>query len=435
MKKLHLAVFAGATSILGLAIWLGFGSSPLRQAQEFMGPYVNAASGLFGDNSGAAKNAPAAPGDARRVLYYRNPMGAPDISPVPKKDSMGMDYIPVYDEDAYSGKNLVRIAPEKVQRAGVRTAIVGRPPLSRIIRAPGTIVADEARVAVVTARFEGFVEELYVPLTGTNIFAGQPLLKTWIAGLEVLLKQTDYLVALRNAEPGSPDVRTAENNLRLFGMPDQAIQEVRRTGEPLRSIVLTAPASGTVIEKAALKGARFAAGDSLFKVADLSAVWVIAQVAERDIAWLKPGQPVKVALRTDPGRSIDARIGFLYPELNAGTRTANVRIEIANAGRRIMLGQYAEVTVEVKLSDPPLLAVPDSALLDTGRRQVVWIARGEGLFEARQVTPGARGEGMIEIVAGLSEGEVVVATGNFLIDAESNLRAAISGLLKPEAPR
>ncbi|MBM3582392.1 MAG: hypothetical protein FJX37_10575, partial [Alphaproteobacteria bacterium] len=205
--------------------------------------------------SDAAPAAPAA--GERRILYYRNPMGFADVSPTPKKDAMGMDYIPVYGDEAGAPAGTVRISPEKIQRAGVRTEAVERRPLARAIRAVGTVVADEGRIAIVTTKFDGFIEELLVAVTGAEVRAGQRLLRVWIDSREILQKQSDLLVALRGIGGRGGDVERAEANLRQFGIPDSVIEGLRGMREPVRSIVLPTPFGGTVVEKPALNGQRF----------------------------------------------------------------------------------------------------------------------------------------------------------------------------------
>lgn len=378
-----------------------------------------------------AAPAPAtAPGE-RKVRFYRNPMGLPDVSPVPKKDSMGMDYIPVYEDEAQDAPGTVKVSLAKVQRAGVQTEAVARRPLVRPVRAVGTVALHEGRLAVVTARFGGFVEELHVSLTGSEVRPGMPLMRVWIESQEILRKQADYLAALRGGR--AADSAAAEGNLRLFGIPDAAIDQLRRSGEPVRSILLTAPAKGTVMEKPAVVGMRFEAGDQLFKTADLSTLWVMAQVAERDLGALRTGQPARVTLKAFPDTEFVGKVGFIYPDLDMATRTARIRVDLPNPDGRIRAGLYADVTIDAPATDGPVLVVPMSAVIDSGRRRVAFVAKEEGVFEPRDLTLGARGDGLIEVRSGLAEGERVVVRGNFLIDAESNLRSALSGFAAPTA--
>jgi Cu(I)/Ag(I) efflux system membrane fusion protein len=373
------------------------------------------------------------PAGRGRLLYYRHPMGLPEVSKEPKKDSMGMDFIAVYEGDVGGPPGSVRIAPEKVQRAGVRTEIVQRRRIVRTVRGAGTVAPDESRVAVSTTKFEGFVEELLVPVTGDEVAAGQPLLRVWIESRDILQKQSDFLAALR-AQPARPaDIQRAENNLRLFGIPDAAIAQLRRTGEPVRVLTLTSAIGGTVMEKPAVNGMRFAAGAVLYRVADLSTVWIMAQIAERDLPALARGQKARITLRGAPDAPLAGEVAFIYPELAMAMRTATVRIVMPNADRRLHMGQYADVLIDATLGDGPVVAVPEQAVIDSGSRRVAFVAKGDGLFEPRDLELGLRGGGFVEVRSGLAEGERIVTTGNFLIDAESNLRAALQGFAPPPA--
>ena len=385
---------------------------------------------VFRATDGAAGTPP--PPEAksgRRIVYYRNPMGAPDVSKTPKKDSMGMEYIAVYEDEVSGPPGTVRIAPEKVQRAGVRTDLVTRRALARTVRAYGVIAQDERRQAVLTAKFDGFIEELLVPLTGATVAPGQPLARIWVESREILQKQSDYAAALRGGRPA--DLERAAANLRQFDIPEAAFETLRRSGEPVRSLTLNAVTGGTVLERPALNGMRFTSGMTLFRIADLSVVWVMARIAERDLAAVAVGQTVRVMPNGTSGAPITGRVGFVYPELDAATRTGMVRVELANPQGLLRIGQYADVEIETGGGQSTVIAVPDSAVIDSGARRVAFVVRGDGLFEARQLTLGRRGDGFVEVLAGLAEGERIVVTGNFLIDAESNLRAAISGLGAP----
>ena len=368
-----------------------------------------------------------APTKDRKLLYYRNPMGLPDVSPMPKKDSMGMDYIPVYSDEVSDTSGAVRIAPEKVQRAGVRTELVAPRDLTRTIKAVATITPDESRLGVMTAKFDGFVEQLLVPLTGTEVRAGQPLVRVWIESKEILQKQADFLIALKR--PG--EAEQAERNLRLFGISDQEIAQLRRTGQAVRSIVLTAPTSGTVLAKPSVVGMRFSSGDTLFRTADLSTVWAMAQVSERDLALVRIGQTARITLKAYPGAPMEGRVAFIYPEIDMQTRTASVRIELPNRDGILRSGLYADVAIEAA-SNGPTIAVPESAVLDNGTKRVVFVDKGNGTFEPRNLTLGQRGGGYVQVRNGLAEGERIVVTGNFLIDAESNLQAALTAFTAPE---
>ena len=367
----------------------------------------------------------------KKIKYYRNPMGLPDTSPVPKKDSMGMDYIPVHEGEDESG--VVTVSPARLQMLGVRTVAVEMRSLpSRSIRATGNVQPAENSLAIVNTKFDGFVEKLFVSTTGTQVRVGQPLAQVWIQtpdvttrmGPDIVTREVDYIVALQQKDEVA--IARALQNLRNYGIPDSAIAEIRRTGNATRSITISAPLSGTVIEKPAIAGMRFNTGDPLFKIADLSKVWVMADVAEQDLGAIRPRQPARVSFVAYPGRRFDGTVDFIYPSLMANTRTGRVRIVLPNKEGLLRESMYATVAIETgATTGQAVLSVPDSAIIDSGSAQVVLIAKGQGQFEPRPVHIGARGDGRVQILSGLKPDEQVVTGANFLIDAESNLRAAL----------
>lgn len=367
----------------------------------------------------------------RRILYYRNPMGLADISEVPKRDSMGMEYIPVYADEVAGPAGLVRVSPEKVQRAGVRITRATLKNLMREIRGAGTVTPDEGRIMLVAPRFDGYVEDLFGRRTGDRVEAGAPLFSAWIeadsnAGEDtddLLRMQADYVTALR---AGSDDAARAANNLRQFGIPQSFIEELTRTRKPARSVTMSAPLDGTILEKVALDGMRFSSGDVLFKIADLSHVWLIVAVSEQDIGFVQSGQSATIRLSAMPGESFSGTVTFVYPSIDAVTRTGRIRIEVANSDGRIKINSYGQVTIAAPVGESPSVTVPASAIIDDGTRRLVFVARGEGYFEPRSVVLGARGGDEVAVLSGLAEGEQVVSAGTFLIDAESNLQAALS---------
>lgn len=373
-----------------------------------------------------------APASGKRILYYRNPMGLPDTSPVPKKDAMGMDYIPVHEGEDQSG--IVTVSPARMQMLGVRTARVdSRASLAGTVRATGTIQPDESRYALVSTKFDVVVQKLLVSTTGTAVSAGQPLARVWIdtpdtmmqRGPDVISRQINYVFALQDKDPAR--IAQAETVLRQYGIPEATIAEIRRTGRASREITLTAPRSGVVLEKQAIEGMRFNTGDPLFKIADLNQVWLLAEVPEQDLGKLRVGEIARATLVAYPGQTFAGKVDFIYPSLTASTRTGRVRIVLPNPGGALREAMYASVTIDTPASSGGgILVVPDSAIIDSGTRQAVLVAKGEGRFEPRAVHLGAHGDGVTQILDGVKAGEDVVVSANFLIDAESNLRAALS---------
>lgn len=368
----------------------------------------------------AASPPPASP---RKILYYRNPMGLADTSPVPKKDAMGMDYIPVYADQVTKVTGAVRLTTQKIQRTGVRTTAVMRMSLSREVRGSGVVAADENRQAVLTARFSGFIDRLFVSQTGDRVRAGEPLMRVWIESPEVLTQEASYIGALGSRSPRYAAL--AADVLRQYGVPQPELDRMARLGKPTRTITILAPATGTVMTKNAVDGMHFAAGDTLYQITDLSQVWVLADISERDLFAVKPGDAAAISFRDDPGASFAGKVLFVYPALDPTTRTAKVRIEVANPGEALRIGQYADVRIAAPVSAAPVLVIPRSAVIDDGTRQIAFVAKAGGLFEPRKLSLGPAAGQMVEVRSGLSPGERVVTAGNFLIDAESNLEAAL----------
>jgi len=366
-----------------------------------------------------ASDAPAS-GD-RKVIYYRNPMGLPDTSPTPKKDWMGMDYIPVYEGEDESGSS-VKVSLDKVQRSGVRTARVERRRLATMVRAPGVAKPDERTLFTATLRTDGFIEKLYVNETGRHVKAGEPLFRVYSP--QMVLVQVDFRIA--NASADSKDERGALQRLKNLGMPDAVLDELKRTREPILAFDWPAPVSGVVMRKNVMEGQMVKAGEEMYRFADLASVWIIADVSEQDVGQMEVGQTARVNFRAYPGETFEGKVTFILHELEMATRTAKVRIEVPNPDYRIRHEMFADVEIDTGSRAPERLVVPASALIDSGNRQVVIVARGEGRFEPRAVKPGAHGDGLVEIKEGLKDGEEVVVAANFLIDAESNLKAALS---------
>lgn len=383
-----------------------------------------------------AKQPAAAAPEPEKILYYRHPMGAPDTSPVPKKDEMGMDYLPVYESEAeVSGQ--IKISPEKIQKLGVGTETLAKRALTRSIRALGSIQVDERRVHAVAPKFEGWISRLYVNATGLAVKRGQPLLE--IYSPELMTAQQEYLIARQGQQAlrqGSAQARgTAEQlagnalqRLHYWDIAPAQLQRLQSREQPLDTLPLQSPVTGIVLEKPAQEGMRFMPGELLFRIADLSTVWLLAEVFEQDIAEVRLGQAVQVHINAYPDRLFSGKVGFIYPTLATETRTVKVRVELPNAEGLLKPGLYGSVTLAALEDRDERLAVPDSAVIDSGARQVVLVQRGEGRFEPRVVKLGRQADGYREVLAGLDAGDRVVTRANFLIDAESNLKSALDGL-------
>jgi len=383
-------------------------------------------------NAEASSSATTASGE-REVLYYRNPMGLPDTSPVPKKDSMGMDYVPVFADELERPEGMVVLGPEKVQKLGVRTALVERRSIDRTVRASASVAVDERRLHTIAPKFEGWVEGLRANQTGMAVRRGAALAQVYSP--ELVSAQEEYVIArqaLDKVEAGAPRSAMATladaalRRLRNWDIAPAEIAALER-GEVKRTLTVVSPIDGVVLEKRATEGMRFMAGEVLFQLADLSEVWVLVEVSPLDLAEVRLGQTVRFSTPALPGQAFEGRVAFIYPTVSESTRTARVRAVLPNprgALRPALLGQ-AEI---VAASGTTRLVVPRSAVIDSGTRQIVLVAHEGGRFEPRAVTLGRRGDDVIEVLAGVEEGESVVVSANFLIDAESNLKSVLQGL-------
>jgi Cu(I)/Ag(I) efflux system membrane fusion protein len=366
----------------------------------------------------------------KKILYYRNPMGLPDVSKTPKKDSMGMDYIPVYDgEDTDS--STVKVSAGKLQRIGVKSQPVTRRAIAVPVRAPGTIQLDERRISVIALRAESFVETVENVTTGSEVRKGQPLVRLYSP--TVASAASEYLSGL-TLKGDVATLRGPRQRLLNFAVPQSLLSEIERTREVPLTFTWTSPRDGIVLERNVSDGMRVMPGDVMFRIADHSHVWAMVDVAERDLAAVAAGQSVTVRARSYPDRTFSGKVALVYPHLNPATRTVRVRIELPNADHLLLPDMYAEAEIDTG-SGLNVLAAPDSAVIDSGDRQVVIVDKGEGRFEPRKVQLGRRGGGYVEIKDGVSEGDAVVITANFLIDAESNLKAALKGLAEGGAPQ
>jgi Cu(I)/Ag(I) efflux system membrane fusion protein len=433
MRRLVTAlVFAAAIALVAAgSYWLG------RKQQETAPTSMPAASG-----QAAPAAATTAGGEQQgKILYYRNPMGLPDTSAVPKTDSMGMDYVPVYRGEE-AGDGTVKISLAKVQKLGVRSEPAEMRELTRTIRAVGTVQADESRLYVVNTKFEGWIDKLHVNTTGRLVRRGEPLMEIYAPDLVVA--EQEYLLALQSEASmagASEEVRASAQQLadaallrlRNWDISEDQLQRLQSSETIARTLTLHAPADGIVLEKLAVEGMHFAPGDPLYRIADLSTVWLIADVFEQDLGAVHEGQQAAITVNAYPGATFSGTVNFVYPTVSQDTRTAKVRIVIGNPGGRLKTGMYANVALNSSVDTGKILAVPESAVLNSGIQQTVLVERGEGRYEPRVVKLGSHADGYYQILEGLKPGEKVVISANFLIDAESNLKAALKGFTPAES--
>jgi Cu(I)/Ag(I) efflux system membrane fusion protein len=385
------------------------------------------------------------PAKKRKVVCYRNPMGLPDTSATPKKDPMGMDYVPVYEDEAGTS-GTVEVSPQRLQTLGVKiepVRIISS--LTRTIKAAGTVALDERSMSVVTTRAAGWVETLRVAAMGEQVKKGQTLLDFYSPDL--VTAEEEYLIAASIHAPGAASMEHGDSNalarasidrLQALGVPDGEIARLKLTGKASRLIPVAAAADGIVLEKPAAQGMRVEPGMPLYKTADLSTVWLMADIQEQDIGQIKRGQKVSASFVAFPGRSFDGTIDLIPSMLSAQMRTASVRIVAPNPALALRAGMYG--TINIRVTTAPgaqVIVVPNSAIIDSGAQQFVLVEKGLGKFEPREVHLGGRGDGVVQVLSGVKEGELVVVSANFLIDAESNLRAALRTFTvnSPCAPR
>jgi membrane fusion protein, copper/silver efflux system len=330
----------------------------------------------------------------------------------------------------------ITLSSEKRQLIGVRTAVAGYRSLDRQVRTVGKVDVDETRLAFVNTKVAGWVKKLYIDYTGQKVVKGQPLLS--IYSPDLVTAQEEYLLALRSqsaaAAPGGFSevaasqqslIDSAKRRLFLWDITEEQIAELEKSGKPKTDITLQAPLDGIVIEKMVLEGAYVMSGMNLYKIADLSNVWIIADVYEYEAPLVTVGQEARVSLAYEPGESFTAAVIFISPVLDPTTRTIKVRLAAKNPHLKLKPEMFANV--DIKASSGARLAIPAEAVLDSGLRQIVYVEKQPGVFEMREVKLGVRGETYVEVLSGIRKGERVVSSGNFLIDSESQLRAGPGG--------
>ncbi|MDA8242107.1 MAG: efflux RND transporter periplasmic adaptor subunit [Nitrospiraceae bacterium] len=333
----------------------------------------------------------------------------------------------------------IEISSDKQQLIGVKTVEVKVRPLTEVIRTVGIVDYDERRLSTVNTKFEGWIEKLYVDYNGKYVKKGEPLAE--IYSPELVATQQEFINVLKWAGQGKASdvkyegmtgmlkgdadalVEAAKQRLRLWDISEAQIKKIEETGKPVRTLTVYSPANGYVVQKAALQGMKVMPGEKLFDLADLSTLWIIADFYEYELSLVKPGERATISLSYFPGKEFSSRIDYVYPTISGQTRTAKVRFEVPNFGGRLKPQMYTNVEVKIGLGKK--LSVPDNAVIDTGTRQIVYVDRGEGNFEPREVLLGVRAEGMAEVLKGLKAGEKVASAATFLIDSEAQLQGVV----------
>ncbi len=372
--------------------------------------------------------AAAAPAGEKTIKYWVAPMDPTYIADQPGKSPMGMDLVPVYEDDApKASENVVVIDPTVVQNMGVRIAKATVGPIFRHVRTLGEIEVAEDEVSVVNLRYSGWIERIRVDETGAEVKKGQTLFE--IYSPEVVAAQDELLLALRSEGPDGPRVKATRTRLRNWDVPSSVLDAAIKAGEARRTIPVIAPRSGFVLHKEVVEGARVNAGKDLYRIGNLQSIWVRTEVYEHDAAWVRTGQKASMELAFAAGRQIVGEVSYVYPTLNTKSRTLTVRLEFPNPGLELKPGMFATVLIETRRKDDALI-VPTEAILHSGERQLVFVSKGIGRYEPRDIDTGVVGDRhLTEVTAGLTAGESIVISGQFLLDSESQLQEAINKLL------
>ena len=396
--------------------------------------------------------------EERRPLFYRNPMNPAVTSPIPAKDEMGMDYVPVYREEGSgqgsdgpgSPSGTVRIDPATAQSIGVRTAVVERRTLTRVIHTSGRVDYDEERLARLHPKTEGWIEKLFIDATGQPVQQGTILLS--IYSPDLVQSQEEYLLAYQNMKAvsdspfehirkGAVDLlESSHQRLHMLDVPEHQIHELETTRQVRKSLHIHSPFDGVVVAVGARQGQYVTPETELYSIADLSEVWVYVDVFDAELPWVNAGDHAEMTLKGVPGRTFGGLIRYVYPYAEKETRTVKVRLEFANPGGLLKPETFADVTIHAgRLVNA--LVIPTEAVLRSGARDHVFVVRGEGRFEPREVTLGMASDNLVQVLKGLKQGDVVVTSAQFLIDSESKLREATAKMMEvgdgqaaPEAP-
>ncbi|GMQ92074.1 MAG: efflux RND transporter periplasmic adaptor subunit [Gammaproteobacteria bacterium] len=408
------------TLVTGLAggYWLGAINSP-------------------GTAAGTQTTKQAQTGTAKKPLFYRSPMNPSVTSPVPTKDSMGMDYVPVYADGGGDGgpAGTVRIDPVTVQNIGVRIATAEKQTLSRIIRTVGRIDYDEQRLVRLHPKTEGWIEKLYIDKTGQRVRKGGVLLS--IYSPQLVSSQQEYLLALsnqaelikspfKNIREGANDmVKTARDRLLLLDVAPHQIRKLEETRQVRKNLHIHSPSNGIVVKIGARKGQYVTPKTELYQLADLSRIWVYVDIYENELAWVRKGDVAKMELVGIPGKTFRGHVSYIYPYAEVKTRTIKVRLRFKNPRMLLKPNMFANITIQASRKVDAVV-IPSEAIVRSGTRPVVFIVRAPGKFEPREITLGISSNGKTQVLKGIDAGEKVVASSQFLIDSESSLREAVA---------
>ncbi|MFH1981555.1 MAG: efflux RND transporter periplasmic adaptor subunit [Pseudomonadota bacterium] len=439
MMKRHIFLIMAfiACALIFLAAgawWRGPSQEPERAGSGSLVPVADAADAPLSAGMIDPKN-------GKKIKYWAAPMDPTYIRNAPGKSPMGMDLVPVYEEAGGEKEpaSTIRIDPVTVQNMGVRTDVVTRRPLNRTIRTYGNVTYDETRIYSVNTKFDGWIERIYVNFEGERVKKGQPLFD--IYSPELVSAQEEYLLALGQSaslgdstysqirEGAARLLAASRTRLSNWDLTPGQIDAIGKKGRVRKNLTVYSPASGVVTAKKAIDGSFVKAGMNQYEIADLSRVWVDAEVYEYELPWVHQGMPASMALSYLPGRQFEGRVLFIYPYLTAKTRTARLRLQFDNADGDLKPDMYANVTLLSSLGEDGLV-IPQEAVIDSGVRKVVFIDKGKGRFEPREIKTGVEvGGDSTQVISGLSEGERIVISAQFMLDSESRLREAIQKML------
>jgi RND family efflux transporter MFP subunit len=386
------------------------------------------------------------PKTGKKIKYWAAPMDPKYIRMEPGKSPMGMDLVPVYEQEGEEKEpvSTIRIDPVTEQNMGVRYGRVTRKPLAKSIRAYGNITYDETRLYTINTKFDGWIDKLYVDFEGEKVGRGQPLFT--IYSPDLVSAQQDFLLAVQQIHrlPASAstvaraDARRLLNasrvRLQYWDLTDRQIDAIEKKGAIQKTMTVYSPAAGVVTRKIAFEGHYVKAGVHQFEIADLSTVWVDVDIYEYELPWVRKAMPAVMELPYVPGKRFSGKVLFVYPYLDMKSRTARLRLAFDNPSDELKPGMYATVLLKSALPGQTL-AIPQEAVIDSGTRKIVFVSRGKGKFQPREVELGVEGDDYdVQVLKGLSEGEKIVVSGQFMLDSESRLREAIQKMLEPAKP-
>jgi Cu(I)/Ag(I) efflux system membrane fusion protein/cobalt-zinc-cadmium efflux system membrane fusion protein len=441
MKRIVLLIPAVIMALCGLnTVFQNLSHAPAGN------PGPSGLRGLLVTEAWAAKNDLKAgmvdPKTGKKIKYWTSPMDPTYISPKPGKSPMGMDLVPVYEEEGgqKEAASTIRIDPVTMQNMGVRLGRVQRKTLVKEIRTVGNITFDETKIFTVNTKFSGWIEKLYVNFVGEDVKKGQPLFDIYSPAL--VSAQEEYLLALNQYRKlGSSSyarirdgarrlLAASRTRLRYWDLTERQIARIGQSGRVQKVITIYSPAAGIVTKKEAFIGHYVKEGEHQYEIVDLSSVWVDVDVYEYELPWVKKGMAAEMDLSYIPGKRFKGKVLFIYPYLDVKTRTAKLRLAFANPGYQLKPGMYANIYLKSVIAQKGLV-IPQEAVIDSGVRQVVFVALGKGKFQPRDVRIGLEvGENSYQVLDGLKQGDEIVLSAQFLLDSESRLREAIQKMLE-----